>query len=132
MSTTDTRTPAAHAVESRAAAPAPVRHPLRPALRRLGRAPHGDGDRVTLVAPSSVPRRLESRPLVAPTALPDHAGDLVGLPDFGQVSRAFGRAWAWLRESFEAAGVVDARLRERRDDDALRMARSGASPTRLL
>jgi hypothetical protein len=79
-----------------------------------------------------VPRRLQNRPLVAPTAIPDHAGDLLGMPDFGRLRRAFGRAWSWLRESFEAAGAVDARLRERRDDDALRMARSGASPTRLL
>ncbi|WP_138416639.1 hypothetical protein [Sinomonas gamaensis] len=132
MSTTDTRTPASHAVESRAAATAPVRHPLRPIPRRLARKPHGDGGGVALVAPSSVPRRLESRPLVAPTALPDHAGDLIGMPDFVRVRRALGRAWSWLRESFEAAGAVDARLRERRDDDALRMAHSGASPARLF
>jgi hypothetical protein len=100
--------------------------------RRLAREPHGDGGRLAVVAPSSVPRRLESRPLVAPTTLPDHAGDLLGLPDFGWIRRGFGRAWAWLRESFDAAGSVEARLRERRDEDAVRMARSGASPTRLF
>lgn len=127
MSSTTTRIPASHAVESRAAAPAPVRHPLRPVPRRLARKPHGDGDRLAVVAPSSVPRRLEGRPLVAPTALPDHAGDLLGLPDFGRVRRAVGRAWAWLRESFEAAGAVDARLRERRDEDSTRMARGSAA-----
>lgn len=44
----------------------------------------------------------------------------------------FARAWHWLRESFEAAGEVDARLRARRDDDSARLARSGGSPTRLF
>jgi hypothetical protein len=71
-------------------------------------------------------------PLVAPTALPEHAGDLLGLPDLRNARRALGRALAWLRESFEAAGAVEARLRARRDEDDARLARSGGSPTRLF
>ncbi len=77
-------------------------------------------------------RVLAVAPFVAPTALPDHAGDLLGLPDLGGLRRAARRAWAWLRESLDAAAAIDARLRERRDDDAVRLARAGASPTRVF
>ncbi|NUP74055.1 MAG: hypothetical protein HOQ07_05310 [Sinomonas sp.] len=129
---TPVRVPDAHAVEARATMPEPTPHALRPAPRRAVRRAHGEGAPSAGLSASSASLRLDRGPLLPPTPIPDHSGDLLGLPDFEGLRRALARAWAWLRESFEAAGAVEARLRARRDDDAVRLTRYGASPTRLI
>ncbi|WP_413249780.1 hypothetical protein [Sinomonas flava] len=123
-------------------------HPLRPTTRRPVRDPHRGaagpltGERTTPAGnpPSSphlplnepeaarAPRRA-GRPLMAPTTLPDHSGDLLGLPDFSALRRRFHRTWAWLAGQFGAAAEVDARLRARRDEDSAAMLRAGVAPT---
>ncbi|WP_430298258.1 hypothetical protein [Sinomonas sp. B1-1] len=123
-------------------------HPLRPTTRRPVRDPHRDaggppaGERTTPAGnPPSSPRlplaepdaarapRRADRPLVAPTTLPDHSGDLLGLPDFSALRRRLRRTWAWLAGQFGAAAAVDARLRARRDEDSAAMLRAGVAPT---
>lgn len=123
-------------------------HPLRPATRRPVRDPHRGaggplvGERTTPAGnPPSSARpplgepeaarapRLVGRPLVAPTTLPDHSGDLLGLPDFSVLRRRIHRAWTWLAGQVGAAAEVDARLRARRDEDSAAMLRAGVTPT---
>lgn len=76
-----------------------------------------------LLAPSAAAARSGAAPRTAAARS--------GVP-FGTLSRGLARALAWLRESFEAAGAIDARLRERRDEDSIRLGRSGGAPLRLF
>lgn len=75
---------------------------------------------------------MSTNTCTAPALLaPSAAAARSGVP-FGTLSRGLARALAWLRESFEAAGAIDARLRERRDEDSIRLGRSGGAPLRLF
>lgn len=140
-----TRVPAGHAPS-----PADERllHPVRPGTRRPVRDPHSAvvtvgttviGGRTTPAAPapSSAHRPLGLAParrahgVVAPTAVPDHSGDLLGLPDLSGFRRGLHHAWAWLVREVRASAEIDARLRARRDEDSAAMARAGANPMRF-
>ena len=127
-------------------------HPVRPASRRPLRDPHhlleggtGVGPLTTPAgpAPSSARPALgetdaggradaSTRPLVAPTAVPDVSGDLLGLPDLSALRRGLARAGGWLIGRVRAAARTDARLRARRDEDSAAMLRSGVAPTRYV
>ncbi|MBL0706010.1 hypothetical protein [Sinomonas cellulolyticus] len=158
MATNTTRTDASathpiapdpHAVEARSAGRAPspaddrLLHPLRPVRRRPARAPHsptgGLGERTTAAgrAASSVrvPLRSGHAPAalrtVPPTVVPDHSGDLLGLPDLSGLRRALRHAWAWIIREVRAAAEIDARVAGRREEDSVAMARAGANPLRL-
>jgi hypothetical protein len=147
------RIPDAHALGSRREAAAehgafPVRerilHPLRPAERRPARIPRHGGDaparRTTPAANAPSPAPLElaapsgarARDLVPPTVLPDHSGDLLGLPDVAALRRGLRAAWAWAVGHVRASAEIEARLRARRDEDAAALARGGAGPHRVL
>ncbi|MDQ0261581.1 hypothetical protein [Sinomonas atrocyanea] len=147
------RIPDAHALGARRGDAAdrpdsPVRerlaHPLRPTGRRPVRIPHEvprtAGTRTTAAAnppssaglPVAAPRELTARDLVPPTSLPCTSGDLLGLPDVGALARALRAGWAWLGRQARRAAEVDARLRERREEDSATMARAGVIPGRLM
>lgn len=142
--TSAARVPDPHALESRSAGHAPspaderLLHPLRPARRRPVREPHGltaaIGGRTTAAGTAPSPARLPHRVrhagaprLVAPTAVPDHSGDLLGLPDLSGLRLGLRRAWAWLAREVRASAQMDARLRARRDEDSAAMARAGVN-----
>jgi hypothetical protein len=147
------RIPDAHALDARRGdaadrAPSPVRerlaHPLRPAERRPARRPHpvpaAAAARTTAAAnppsaarlPLAADREQTARDLVPPTSLPDTSGDLLGLPDFGQLARALRAGWAWFVAQVRASAEIDARLRRRHEEDSALMARTGVIPGRLM
>ncbi|MDQ4490033.1 hypothetical protein RBS60_07455 [Sinomonas sp. ASV486] len=147
------RVPDAHAVESAGVrtpvghAPSPaddrLLHPVRPIAPRPVRRPHTGttavGGRTTAAGnppssallPFGAAPEAGARPLVPPTAVPELAGDLLGLPDFSALRRGLRRGWAWLADQLRASAEMDARLRARRDEDSAAMARAGVNPSRF-
>lgn len=69
---------------------------------------------------------------MAPTSIPDHSGDLLGLPDLSGLRRGLRRVWARLLRGVRASAEVDARLQARHDEDSASMLRAGVIPSRLV